>query len=309
MPENDIKRPAPEAEAALPGDDKRADAPLHRRSHMAITFKRLMSDPKAVVGLVLLVIFILIAIFSDLLITHNPASMSADILAKPFTKGHIFGTDHLGRDLYSRVIVGTRYSITLGLASTIFSMICGIILGSIAGFVGGFVDEFLMRVLDVIQSVPGVLLNMALATAFGMGFFNLICAMGVGGIASMTRLERSCILSVRKLEYIDAASATNCSFFRKLRKHVIPNAFAPMLVSTTMRIGGTIMSAAGLSFLGCGMPVSTPEWGALLSAGRDYIKNSAYLCIIPGLFLVVFVLSINLFGDGLRDALDPKLKK
>lgn len=288
---------------------KKQPARDKKEGHFILVLKRLMSDPKAVFGLVILLIFVLIAIFSDQIAPYHPSTMSAEIFAKPFTPGHIYGTDNMGRDLFSRVIVGTKYSITLGIGATLFSMVCGIVLGSIAGFAGGFYDELLMRLLDVIQSVPGVLLNMALATAFGTGYFNLICAMGVGGIASMTRLERSCILSVRKQEYIDAASATNCSFFRILTKYVIPNAFAPTLVAATMRIGGTIMAAAGLSFLGCGMPLSTPEWGALLSSGRDFIKNAPYLCIFPGLMLVIFVIAINLFGDGLRDALDPKMKK
>lgn len=282
---------------------------VKKQNRFMVVFKRLMSDPKSVVGMVILILFVIVAIFSKQIAPYNPNAISADILQKPFTPGHVFGTDHLGRDLFSRTIIGTRYSIALGVGATLFSLLAGLILGSIAGFVGGFFDELLMRILDVIQSVPGVLLNMALATAFGAGFWNLMAAMGVGGIASMTRLQRSCILSIRKLEYMDAASATNCSFFRKIVKHVIPNAFAPSLVAATMRVGGTIMSAAGLSFLGCGMPLSIPEWGSLLSGGRDYIKNQPYLCIIPGLLLVIFVLAINLFGDGLRDALDPKLKK
>lgn len=282
---------------------------VKKQSHFVEIVKRMSRDPKAIFGVVVLGIFVLIAIFGEFIAPYNPNSMTGAIFAKPFTPGHIFGTDHMGRDLFSRVIIGTRYSITLGVGATMFSLICGMILGSIAGFVGGWFDEALMRVLDVIQSIPGTLFNMALATAFGAGFWNLMIAMGVSGITGMTRLQRSCILSIRKLEYIDAASATNCSFLRIVTKHVIPNAFAPTLVQATMRVGGTIMAASGLSFLGCGVPLSIPEWGSLLSGGRDYLKNDPFLCIIPGIFLVIFVLAINLFGDGLRDAMDPKLKK
>lgn len=295
-------------------DKKTAASPAEQEiykseGHFKAVVKRMLGDPKTVVGFIILLIYAVIAIFCYRIAPMNPNAVSADILAAPGVNGHIFGTDHLGRDLFSRTIIGTRYSIVLGLGATLFMLFAGLVLGSIAGYVGGWFDEWLMRFMDVIQSVPGTLLNMALATAFGAGFFKLMLAMGIGGTSSMIRLQRSCVLSIRKMEYIDAASAANCSFFRKITKHIIPNALAQSLVMATSRIGGTIIAAAGLSFLGCGMPANTPEWGALLSSGRDYIKNAPYLCLYPGIMLVIFVLASNLVGDGLRDALDPKLKK
>ena len=283
--------------------------PVKKTSRFMGVIKYLLHDKKSAVGLIIVTIFVIVAITGQWIAPFNPNSMSADILHKPFTPGHIFGTDNLGRDVFSRVVIGTRYSIVLGVGATLMSVFVAMILGSCAGFIGGFFDEALMRILDVIQSVPGTLLNMALAAAFGSGFVNLMLAMGIGGISSLTRLQRSCVLSVRKMEYVDAASATNVPFLRKVVKHVIPNGFAPTLVSATMHVSGTIMAAAGLSFLGCGLSVTTPEWGAMLSASRDYLKNAPYLCIIPGSILVIFVLGVNLLGDGLRDALDPKLKK
>ena len=281
---------------------------IKKTSRFVSIIKYLLSDAKSVVGMIIVLIFVVIAIIGPSIAPYAPNALSAQIFWKPFSPGHLFGTDNLGRDVLSRILVGTRYSIVLGVMATLISVFVAMILGSVAGFMGGFFDEFLMRVLDVIQSIPGTLLNMSLAAAFGAGFWNLIMAMGIGGISSLTRLQRSCVLSVRKMEYVDAASATNVPLLMKVVKHVIPNAFAPVLVSGTMHVSGTIMAAAGLSFLGCGMPVTTPEWGSMLSASRDYLKQASYLCIIPGLILVVFVLGVNLLGDGLRDAMDPKLK-
>lgn len=280
-----------------------------KEGRFKMIFKRLLGDKKAMVGMIVVLIYVLIAIFCDQIAPYKASEMTADILAKPGVNGHIFGTDNMGRDMFSRAIIGTRYSIGLGVCATLISLFVALVLGSVTGYVGGKFDEVFMRILDVIQSVPGTLLNMAIATALGSGYWNLVVAMGLGGIASMTRLQRSCVLSVRSMEYVDAASATNCSFFRKITKHIIPNAFAPTMVQATMQVGGTIIAASGLSLLGCGMPSNLPEWGSLLSTGRDYIKNSSYLCICPGIMLIIFVLAVNLFGDGLRDALDPKLKK
>ena len=280
-----------------------------KQGRFLMIFSRLLDDKKAMVGMVIVLIYVLVAIFCDQIAPYKASAMSADILVGPGVNGHIFGTDNMGRDLFSRTIVGTRYSIGLGVAATLISLFVALVLGSITGYVGGIFDEVLMRILDIIQSVPGTLLKMALAKALGAGYWNLVIAMGIGGIAGMTRLQRSCVLSVRSMEYVDAASATNCSLFRKIVKHIIPNAFAPTMVQATMQVGGTIIAASGLSLLGCGIPSNIPEWGALLSSGRDYIKNYSYLCICPGVVLIIFVLAVNLFGDGLRDALDPKLKR
>lgn len=270
--------------------------------------KRLMGSQSARIGLVILIIYILMAILADVIAPYAYDFMSTDYLQAP-SLSHLFGTDAMGRDLLSRTIYGARYSLFLGIGATVIGVVIGMVIGCIAGYYGGLVDEVIMRVTDIIQSIPSVLLNMALSVAFGAGLFNTMLALGFAIVASVCRLQRAAILNIRKMEYIDAASSVSCSDARIMFRHIIPNAFSSILVFSTMEIGHVIMSAASLSFLGLGIQPPTPEWGALLADGRAYMTNAPYLCICPGIVLVFFVLAINLFGDGLRDALDPKLKK
>ena len=270
--------------------------------------KRLMDSHSARIGLIILIIYLLVAIFANVIAPYSYDFMTSDYLKGP-SMAHLFGTDQLGRDLFSRVLYGARYSILLGVGSMLIGVVLGMILGCLAGYYGGMMDEVLMRIIDVIQSVPPVLLNMALSVTFGAGLFNTMLALGLSVVASVARLQRSAILSVRKMEYISAASSINCSDFRISFKHIIPNSFSSILVFATMEVGHSIMAAAGLSFLGLGVQPPMPEWGALLSEGRAYITTAPHLCLYPGIVLIIFVLAVNLFGDGLRDALDPKLKK
>lgn len=279
-----------------------------RRGHFAEVVKRMGYSKVNIICLVIVLLFIFVAVFASAIAPHGYADMVAKSLMAPSAK-YWLGTDEFGRDYLSRVIYGARYSMGLGFSATIVSLVFGAIFGSIAGFYGGKIDEAFMRFCDVIQSIPGVLLNMALCVAFGTGVVNTILALGIGGIAGSARLMRSSFLQLRKAEYIDAARVIGCTDDRIILRHMIPNAFAPVLVQTTMRVGSVIMSAAGLSFLGLGVQAPTPEWGALLSGGRTFIRKAPWLCIFPGLCILIFVLALNLLGDGLRDALDPKLKK
>lgn len=279
-----------------------------RRGHFAEVMKRMSYSKINIVCLIVVLLFILAAIFAPIIAPYGYSDMVGKALQAPSAE-HWFGTDDFGRDYFSRVVWGARYSLGLGFSATLVSFIFGSIVGSIAGYYGGKVDEVFMRFCDIIQSVPGVLLNMALCVAFGTGVVNTIFALGFGGIAGSARLMRSSFLKLRKAEYIEAARAIDCSDAQIIVKHMIPNAFAPVLVQTTMRVGSVIMSAAGLSFLGLGVQAPTPEWGALLSGGRTFIRKAGWLCIFPGLCILIFVLALNLLGDGLRDALDPKLKK
>ena len=285
-----------------------AEDNIKRSSRFREVMKRLARNRSAVIGLSVIALYVLTALLANVIAPYGYEVMTGDYLQAP-GGAHILGTDNLSRDLFSRILYGARYSMFLGVGATCIGVVFGMVLGSIAGYYGGAVDEVFMRIADVIQSVPGVLLNMALSVAFGSGLINTMFALGCGSIAGVARLQRAAILNVRKMEYIDAASSINCSDFRITLKHVLPNSFSSVLVFATMEIGHVIMSAAGLSFLGLGIQPPTPEWGALLSEGRNFMKNAPYLCICPGLVLLFFVLAINLFGDGLRDALDPKLKK
>lgn len=282
---------------------------VKREKRFISVLKRLSYNKLAMFGLIVLVAVVLLAILAPYIIPYDYTMMNPmEAFASPCAK-HLFGTDNLGRDIFSRILYGARYSLLLAFLSVAVSLLFGVVVGAVAGYFGGWVDQTIMRVTDVIQAIPGMLLNMALVCAFGTGFFNTILALGVSGIANNARMMRASILKVRKMEYLDAAASINCSSARIIRKHVLPNAFAPLIVSSTMSIGSVILNAAGLSYLGLGVQPPTPEWGAMLSAGRDYIMKYPLLTIIPGVCIILVVLAANLLGDGLRDALDPKLKK
>ena len=279
-----------------------------KKSQMIEILKRMAYSKATIICTIIVALFVLIAILAPIIAPYDYAEMCDKSFLAPDGK-HLFGTDNLGRDVFSRVIYGTRYSLGLGLAATMVSLVFGMLLGAIAGYYGGAVDEALMRFCDIIQSIPGMLLNMALCVAFGSGTINTIFALGVGGIASSARLMRASFLNLRKAEFVEAARSIGCNDSRIIVGHIIPNAFAPVLVQTTMNIGGVIMTAAGLSFLGLGVQAPLPEWGAMLSGGRDFIRKAPWLCIFPGICILILVLCLNLVGDGLRDAMDPKLKK
>ncbi|MDR1061175.1 MAG: ABC transporter permease [Clostridiales bacterium] len=279
-----------------------------QKSQFLEILKRMSYSKVNVICLAIVLFFGLVAVLAPLIAPYGYADMVAQPFLRP-SAAHLFGTDNLGRDVLSRVMHGAKYSIGLGLAATGVSLAFGMFLGAIAGYYGGKVDDLLMRFCDIIQSIPGLLLNMALCVAFGTGVANTIFALGVGGIAASARLMRSSFLNLRKAEFVDAARSISCSDARIISRHIIPNAFAPVLVQTTMNIGAVIMTAAGLNFLGLGVQAPRPEWGALLSGGRDFIRKAPWLCIFPGCCILVLVLSLNLVGDGLRDAMDPKLKK
>ena len=272
------------------------------------TLKRLCKNKVAVFALVVLVILALLAVFAPLVTPYGYEEMDfMNINAGPSAQ-HWFGTDAIGRDVLSRLIYGGRYSLTLGLSASLCSTVLAIIIGSIAGYYGGWIDNVILRICDVIQAVPGMLLAIVLSAVMGSGFINTIIALAIGGTPSAIRLTRSMILSVRGEEYLEAAVSINCSPARIMFKRILPNVLSPIIVNVTMGIGSIIMLASSLSFLGLGVQPPLPEWGAMLSAGRNSIRNYPHLTIFPGLIIFITCLCINLFGDGLRDAMDPKLK-
>ncbi|MBC5688376.1 ABC transporter permease [Mediterraneibacter sp. NSJ-55] len=271
--------------------------------------KRLSYNKGAVVGGILFLLVLLAAVFAPLLAPFDYAEINIQDRCMSPCLAHLFGTDQMGRDILSRALYGARYSMIIGIGSVVFSAVFGIIIGAIAGYYGGWLDNFIMRLCDIIQSIPGLILNIALACALGPGIFNIILALGIEGIAGTARLMRSSILNVRKMEYLDAARTSNCGNYRIILKHVFPNTFAPILVQSTMGVGSRIMLAASMSYVGIGVQPPTPEWGAMLADSRDFLMEYPYMCLIPGICIMVVVLALNLLGDGLRDALDPKLKK
>lgn len=293
--------------AAAPHLDDNSDGKRENQFFMVI--KRLCQRPTAVIGMVIFGFILFCAIFGDWLAPYDYAAIRiAEAYQKP-SAAHWFGTDNLGQDILSRMLVGAKWSLIIGFGSQVISIVGGIFVGSIAGFFGQRVDNIIMRICDVVQAVPGTVLNIALAAAFSNGVMSCIIALGVGHIAGKARLIRAQILKIRKNEFIDAATSINCSTPRIILKHVLPNTISPIIVSTTMGMAASIMSASSLSYLGLGVQAPTPEWGAMLSASRDYILGYSYMCLFPGLAIGLVVLSLNLIGDGLRDALDPKLKQ
>lgn len=280
---------------------------LRKQSQFKEVMSRLFKNKLAVAGMIIFTIYVLIAILAPLLAPYEYAEFTLEKNQAPSLM-HLCGTDQYGRDIFSRLLIGTRYSIGLGLGAVVIGLIIGIILGCLAGYFGGWVEEVIMRFGDLMQSIPSMLLAVIISMALGTGFFETMIALGIGRITLTSRMLRAQFLSQRKLEYVEAAQATNCSKPRQMFVHILPNTISPLIVNSTMGVGGTIMMAANLSFIQLGVLEPTPEWGAMISNARDMMRYYPYQVLFPGLFMAFFVLSLNLFGDGLRDALDPKLK-
>lgn len=272
-------------------------------------WRRFRKSKTAMLGLVLLIFVVGIAIFADVIVPYETAVTQnvAERLQGP-SAAHLFGTDEVGRDLFARIVHGSRYSLAIGIITTIISMIIGGLLGAVAAYYGGWVDNVIMRITDVVMTVPPILLSLAVVAALGANLRNLLIAITISCVPSIIRMVRSVVLGVVEEDYIEAARSYGASDMRIILKYVIPNALGPIIVTATMNVASMILSASGLSFLGMGVQPPAPEWGALLSDAETYMFTAPHLLYIPGLFIVIAALSFNLAGDGLRDALDPKLK-
>ena len=279
------------------------------QSEFSRFFYQLSKNRMAMVGLVILILEIIIAIFAPVIAPYGYQEIDSTALRQAPSAEHIFGTDEIGRDIFSRIIVGARYSLSMGIIATKISSVIGIFIGAIAGFAGGKVDNLIMRILDVIQSLPGMLLVIVLSAVLGSGYFNTILALSVGNIPGAARMLRANMLKQRKAEYIEAAYSINCSPLRIIFNHLVPNSISANIVGFTMGISHTITQAAALSFIGLGVQPPTPDWGAMLSGARAFIRKSPHMVIFPGLAIAITVLAVNMLGDGIRDAMDPKLKK
>jgi peptide/nickel transport system permease protein len=273
------------------------------------TARSIRKNPTAMAGLVMLSLLILSTVFAGVFAPYKYEEMDLQKLNAAPSTSHPFGTDALGRDILSRLLYGGRYSLFLGFISSFLSSFIAIVIGSCAGYFGGWVDNVILRLCDVIQAIPGILLSIVVSAVLGPGYINTILALAIGGIPGCIRLVRAQILSIRGEEYIEAAVAVNCGTGRIMFVHILPNILSPVIIAFTMGIGNTIMNAASLSFIGLGVQPPTPEWGAMLSASRNFIRNYPWQIAFPGILIFITVLSINLFGDGLRDALDPRLKR
>ncbi len=282
---------------------------VKRQGELAAIIRRLRKNPSAVFGFVVAVLLALMAILAPLIAPYPYAKQDLLHTRAAPSRQHLFGTDELGRDVFSRIIWGSRFSLTIGVLAVAIGTSIGMFFGALAGYFGGAVDNLIMRLVDVLQSIPGILLAMTVSVVLGPGFFNTVLALSIGGIPMAIRLTRASILGIRTQEYLEAATSINASTARIILRHIIPNSFAPILVSATMMIGGTIMAASMLSFIGLGVQPPTPEWGSMIAGGRSLIRTCPWMVTFPGLFIMLTVLALNMFGDGLRDVLDPKLKK
>ncbi|MDY5729961.1 MAG: ABC transporter permease [Eubacteriales bacterium] len=270
---------------------------------------RMRRNKLAMVGLVIIILLALLAIFADVIAPYRYDEM--DLLNQfgaPSSK-HWFGADEFGRDILSRIIYGSRISLQVGFISVSIALVLGTIIGAVTGYYGGKLDTLLMRFIDILQSVPDVLLAIAILAALGPGLSNLMVAVGIASIPGYARIVRSSVLSIRDMEFIEAAKANGSSDIRIMFKHIVPNCIAPIIVQATLGVAYAIINAAGLSFIGLGLQPPTPEWGAMLSGGRDYIRDYYHMTIFPGLAIVITIFALNVLGDGLRDSLDPKLKR
>lgn len=283
-------------------------AKAKKNSASKAVFLRLIKNPMAIAGIILVALLCFGAIFAPVLTKYSSTKIDmVNAFSSPSLE-HLAGTDDLGRDIFTRLLYGSRYSILLGVVSTFLALLVGVVIGSISGYFGGRVDNIIMRILDVVQSMPGLLFAIVISAVLGAGFVQTIIALSVASIPGMARMMRANILSVRDMEYIEAARSIKCSNGRIIMKHVIPNALSPMIVTTANQISSNILMATGLSYIGLGVQPPTPEWGAMLTAGRNYITSAPHMVLFPGIFICLFTMGFNLFGDALRDALDPTLK-
>jgi peptide/nickel transport system permease protein len=280
---------------------------VKKRSAFKMFMKSIFKNKLATIGLAVIILLLLVAAFAPLIAPYSYITQDLNNAFAPPSWEHLLGTDNLGRDELSRLIYGTRQSLQIGLLSVALGAALGTTFGLFAGYYGGLVDELLMRFLDIYQSIPGILLSIVLAVTLGPGLNNAIIALGIGTMPVYARIIRAPLLQIRNMEYIEAARAINARDFRIIMKYGLPNAVAPLIVQITMSIGMSILSASMLSFIGLGAQPPVAEWGAMLTEGQSFIRQHGFLITYPGIAIIISVLAFNLFGDGLRDALDPRL--
>ncbi|MGI6724635.1 MAG: ABC transporter permease [Christensenellales bacterium] len=280
------------------------------RSQISEIWRRMKKNKGAMIGLFFAVLLVCTALFSGLLLDYEKqiiAKNTPERLQHPSWR-HPMGTDEYGRDIFFRIIYGTRYSISIGIVAVSIALVIGVFIGAIAGYFGGILEEVLMRFTDIIQAVPATIMSIMIVVVLGQTTFNLMLAIGLTSVPQFARITRVAVLTIKDQEFIEASRAIGLGSFKTIVSHILPNCFSPIIVQATLRVATAILSASTLSFLGLGVPVPKPEWGAMLSAGRKFIREYSYMTLFPGLAIMITVLSLNLLGDGLRDALDPKLK-
>lgn len=271
-------------------------------------WRRLKHNKAAMFGLAVILILIFAAVFADFIAPYGYDDQNLKERFQTPNGQHWLGTDNFGRDIFSRIIYGAQVSLKVGLLAVGIAMVSGGALGAIAGFYGGKLDNVIMRFIDILLAIPSILLAISIVAALGPELRNVMIAVGVGSIPSYARIVRASVLSLRDQEFIEAARAVGANDTRLIMKHIIPNSLAPLIVQSTIGVAGAILSAAGLGFIGLGIQPPLAEWGAMLNSGRQYIRDYPHMTAFPGLAIMITIFALNLLGDGLRDALDPRLK-
>lgn len=289
-------------------DDEITTKKRSRFSEVFISFRR---NKLALLGLAILVFMALCAILADILFDYDIQAIEPNVLSilQPPSQQHLFGTDELGRDVLIRLVFGTRISLLVGLVAVTLSLIIGAPLGAIAGYYGRRTGEIIMRCTDVLDALPSILLAITIVSALGQSMLNMLVAVAIASVPGYIRIVRSSVLRIKSEEYIEAAKAIGSRDWQIIMFHILPNCIGPILVHATMKVASTILSIASLCFLGLGIKPPTPEWGLMLSVGRNYLRDAWWMTVFPGVCIMLVVMGFNLVGDGLRDAVDPKMKR
>lgn len=282
-----------------------------KNGQLSEVWRRFRRNKAAILGLVIFTLILLTSIFADVLIDYETGVKQQDFLncKAPPSAEHYFGTDEFGRDVFGRVIHGSRLSLSVGLGAVIISLVLGGTLGAIAGFYGGKLDDLIMRFVDILMAIPAIIMAITIMAALGSSTFNLMLAIGISFIPTFARIMRSSVMSLRGNEFVEAARSIGAKNYFIVTSEILPNCLAPILVQITMSFAFGVLNVSTLSFIGLGIAPPTPEWGNMLSTAREYLRDAPHMCLFPGLAIVLTILSLNLLGDGLRDALDPKLKQ
>ena len=281
-----------------------------KRSKLGDIWHHFKKNKGAMIGLLILVVMFAVALTIDFWLDENYVigQNIKEKLQGP-SMAHWFGTDEMGRDLFWRVVYGSRYSLAIGFVAVLVSLAVGVPLGAVAGYYGGKAESIIMRVTDIFSAIPSILMGVVIVSVLGSSTINLMIAVGISSVPGFVRITRAAVLTVKNQEYVEAARALGKNDAYIIFNHILPNCLSPIIVQTTLRVASAIVSASSLSFLGLGIKPPSPEWGALLTAGKTYIRGYSYLCMFPGLAIMVTVLAFNMVGDGLRDAMDPKSKR
>ncbi len=282
-----------------------------KRSQTVEIWRRMRRNRLAMVGLAIVILLLLAAVFADQIADYDTQVIKQNIRVRyqgPSAE-HWFGTDELGRDIFARIVHGARISLLVGVVAVCIALATGGTLGAIAGYFGGVIDNVIMRVMDIFLSIPILLLSIMIVSALGSSMFNLMLAIGLASMPTFARVVRASVLGVKDQEFVEAARAIGAPNYHIILKHIIPNCLSPIIVQATLRVATAILSTASMSFIGLGIKPPTPEWGAMLASGRSAMRDAPHVVIIPGVVIMITILALNLLGDGLRDALDPKLKR